>query len=227
MSTSVTVNRSALARFDDLLRSMVGRGGQQMLVELAQRFSAAMWKFVADEFATSADPYGNPWAPLKHPRTRDRKAAERIRKKAWRAAGGMGSVGRMLMPSMQAQIKGPKVLVDTGRMSRSTGARANGTLARVSIPTWYAAVHQDGATIEPRERSRVTSGRSGTRGMGQLGRMLRVATVRAVNVTPLRATVIPRRQMLPDEKGGIPPKWEDAFEKESIRLIDQRWGGHA
>src|SRR5512138_951587 len=93
--------------------------------ELAMRVSAGGVKLVADEFRTSTDPYGKPWAPLKQWRARDKRAARR------RAKQGK-------------PVRGPKVLINTGRMRASTGASPIGKTAKIVVPTWYSRFHQTG-----------------------------------------------------------------------------------
>jgi phage gpG-like protein len=100
------------------------------LGEIAMRVSAGGVKLVADEFRASEDPYGKPWAPLKRPRPRDRKAARR-------------AIAKGRTP------RGPKVLIHTGRMRMSVGASSSGRTARVVVPTWYARFHQEGTTSHP------------------------------------------------------------------------------
>ena len=178
----VSVNHAQMARVDKVLGVIVSKG---WLGELAQRISAAGMKLVADEFGTETDPYGKPWAPLKKERTRNRQA--RLRAVA---------AGR--------KAKGQKILQDTGRMKNSVGAAPRGFTARLVIPTWYAAVHQNGAhfTREPSFREQVTR--------SMAGRAARVA----------HTTVIPQRMMLPN--GDLPDRWQRVFEKESNLLLAQK-----
>jgi phage gpG-like protein len=119
----VTVNHAQLSQVERVLGTIVAKG---WLGELAQRVSAAGMKLVADEFRAEKDPYGKPWAPLAHERPRNRRA-------------------RLKAISRGRKPKGQKILQDTGRMRGSVGATPRGHTARLVIPTWYAAVHQNGA----------------------------------------------------------------------------------
>lgn len=228
--SGVSTDTAKIAKYRGLLEDLARRGGSTTLGQLAQRFSAGLLKLVADEFATSTDPYGVPWPPLKHPRPRDRRAAARKQARARRAAG-KGRLGSLLTPAVQDPIKGPKVLVDTGRMSRSTAAKTRGTEVRVVIPTWYAAVHQDGAEFSPRSRTGESSPtRFGAIAKGRRGGALyqaRRAARATVVPSPQQATAakitIPRRRMLPDKVDGTPPKWEDLFRDESLAMLRDKF----
>jgi phage gpG-like protein len=122
-----SVNHAQLSQVEKVLGVIISKG---WLGELAQRISAAGMKLVADEFKTETDPYGKPWAPLKRERTRNRHARLRA------AAAGR-------------KVNGQKILQDTGRMKNSVGAAPRGFTARLVIPTWYAAVHQNGSAKIP------------------------------------------------------------------------------
>jgi phage gpG-like protein len=178
----VTVNHSQLSRVERVLGVIISKG---WLGELAMRISAAGMKLVADEFRDEKDPYGKPWAPLARERPRNRRAR-------------LKAIARGRKP------KGQKILQDTGRMRSSVGAAPRGHTARLVIPTWYAAVHQDGArfTREPTLREQATRSMAG----------------RAPRLTS--TTVIPQRMMLPD--GDLPDRWRLTFEKESNLLLAQK-----
>jgi phage gpG-like protein len=126
----ITSDPNAMAEAERALRSMTAK--EQWLAELALRVSVSGMKLVADEFRTSADPYGQAWEALKKLSTRDRRAMRR----AIRA----GKTPR-----------GPKLLIRSGRMRASLGAAASGRTARVTMPTWYARFHQEG-TVKMRQR---------------------------------------------------------------------------
>jgi hypothetical protein len=119
----ISIDSGAMDEAKAKLASMASK--DRWLGELAMRVSAGGMKLVADEFKTSTDPYGTPWAPLARPRTRDKRAARR-------------AIAKGKKP------RGPQVLVNTGRMRGSAGASPNGQEARVVVPTWYARFHQDG-----------------------------------------------------------------------------------
>ena len=178
----VTVNHAQLSQVERVLAAIIQKG---WLGELAMRISAAGMKLVADEFNQEKDPYGKPWAPLARERPRNRRA--RLR-----------AIARGRKP------KGQKILQDTGRMRGSAGAAPRGNTARLVIPTWYAAVHQNVArfTREPTLREQATRSMAG----------------RASRLTS--TTVIPRRMMLPD--GDLPAHWRLVFEKESKLLLAQK-----
>ncbi len=179
-----SVNHAQLSRVEHVLGAIISKG---WLGELAQRISAAGLKLVADEFRAEQDPYGKPWAPLARERPRNRRA--RLRAIA---------AGR--------KPKGQKILQDTGRMRSSVGAAPRDHTARLVIPTWYAAVHQNGArfTREPTLREQITR--------SMAGRAPRLSST----------TVIPQRMMLPD--GDLPTLWRLTFEKESNLLLSQKMG---
>jgi phage gpG-like protein len=180
----VTVNHAQLSQVERVLRVIISKG---WLGELAQRISAAGLKLVADEFKTESDPYGNKWAPLARERPRNRRA-------------------RMRAIAAGRKPKGQKILQDTGRMKGSVGAAPRGHTARIVIPTWYAAVHQNGArfTREPSLREQATR--------SMAGRAPRLSST----------TAIPRRMMLPD--GDLPDRWRRVFAKESNLLLAQKMG---
>jgi len=119
----VTVDKAALEQAVRTLKQMASK--ERWIGELAMRASAGGVKLVADEYRASTDPYGKPWAPLKHWRTRDKRAARK------RARQGK-------------PMRGPKVLIDKGIMKGSTGASPSGKVAKVVVPTWYARFHQEG-----------------------------------------------------------------------------------
>jgi phage gpG-like protein len=177
-----SVNHAQLSQVERVMGVIISKG---WLGELAMRISAAGMKLVADEFKTETDPYGKPWAPLKRERTRNRRA--RLRAVA---------AGR--------KAKGQKILQDTGRMKNSVGAAPRGFTARLTIPTWYAAVHQNGATFttHPSFREQVTRSMAG----------------RAARTS--HTTVIPQRMMLPN--GDLPDRWQRVFQKESNLLLAQK-----
>ena len=180
----VTVNHAQLSRVERVLDTIIAKG---WLGELAQRISAAGMKLVADGFKTETDPYGNKWAPLASERPRNRRA-------------------RLRAMARGKKVKGQKILQDTGRMKNSVGAVPRGHTARIVIPTWYAAVHQKGATFtrEPTLRQQATR--------SMAGRAPRLAST----------TVIPRRMMLPEDD--LPTRWRLAFERESNLLLAQKMG---
>jgi phage gpG-like protein len=124
----ISIDSGAMDEAKAKLASMASK--DRWLGELAMRVSAGGMKLVADEFKTSTDPYGTPWAPLARPRTRDKRAARR-------------AIAKGKKP------RGPQVLVNTGRMRGSAGASPNGQEARVVVPTWYARFHQDGSVRMP------------------------------------------------------------------------------
>ena len=211
-----SVNHAQLSQIEKVLGAIISKG---WLGELAQRISAAGMKLVADEFKTETDPYGKPWAPLKRERTRDRRA--RLRAVA---------AGR--------KVKGQKILQKSGRMKNSVGAAPRGFTARLTIPTWYAAVHQNGAHIAP--HSRLASAqhflvtgkkwsfisakqaqqhaRLGSAALAKRG----WAYVRTKMLTRTYANgiTIPQRMMLPN--GDLPDRWQRVFEKESNLLLAQK-----
>jgi hypothetical protein len=119
----VKVDHAKLERAVQTLKDMAAK--DRWLGEIAMRVSAGGMKLVADEYRTSTDPYGKPWAPLKQCRTRDKRAARRRAKQ-------------------DKPVRGPKVLINTGRMRASTGASPSGKIAKVVVPTWYARFHQEG-----------------------------------------------------------------------------------
>jgi len=127
----ILVNPAELSEAERQLREMAEK--DRWLGELAMRVSAGSMKLVADEFQTSTDPYGKPWAPLKRWRPRDIKAARK------RARKGL-------------KVRGPVVLVHTGRMRGSVGASPSGQVAKVVVPTWYARFHQEGGRFLPRRQ---------------------------------------------------------------------------
>ena len=180
----VTVNHTQMSQIERVLSAIISKG---WLGELAMRISAAGMKLVGDEFRSEQDPYGKPWAPLAGERPRNRQAR-------------LKAIARGRKP------KGQKILQDTGRMKGSVGAAPRGFTARLTIPTWYAAIHQNGAryTVTPSLRdqaSRSMAGRSA----------LRAHTV-----------VIPQRMMLPN--GDLPDRWSRVFAKESNLLLAQKMG---
>ena len=89
-------------------------------------------------------------------------------------------------------------------MKNSVGAVPRGHTARVVIPTWYAVIHQGGATFtrQPTIREQVTRSMAGR--------------------APRRAstTVIPQRMMLPE--GDLPARWRRVFATESKLLLAQK-----
>jgi phage gpG-like protein len=103
--------------------------------KLVDLIGEAFKKELADEFKQSRDPYGNPWKPLarQRNRARDRKARERRIKQG-------------------KPLRGDKVLVDTGRMSRSVAVRGEPGAVRIILPTSYASFHQYGAADLPRRQ---------------------------------------------------------------------------
>lgn len=162
------------------------------LGELAQRVSAGGVKLVADEFRTSTDPYGDPWTPLKRWRKRDREAIRRkIRKNIRTGKGG--------------KLRGPSVLVNTGRMRGSAGASPQGRIAKIVIPTWYARFHQDGTINHP-------------------FRHFRTKRLTAAQMAKEGTQRMPKRMMLPSDERGMPDKWNAMVERETSLFVAQKFG---
>lgn len=112
-----------------------------------------------------------------------------------------------------------KPLLDTGRLRAAATSRmaTSGSLRSVvvHVPVVYAAVHQYGATIKPKNPSGLltfkTKGGSshGIRGRG--------------GWYSLRQAVIPRRQIFPEsDTGGLGPIWGKAFAREASALLRRR-----
>jgi len=127
----VNVNPGQMAQVQGVLRRLVVPA--PWLAQLSMLISASGLKLVADEFRKETDPYGVKWAPLKRERARNRRA-------------------RLRAMARGKKVKGQKILQDTGRMKGSVGAKPLNRQARIVIPTWYAAVHQNGAHIAPKGR---------------------------------------------------------------------------
>lgn len=195
----VTVNKAALAAARKKLQTLAKR---KWLGPLANAICAGGMKLVADEFKAERDPYGAAWKPLKRERTRDRLARRKLEKKGKTAAGG-------------------KILQDTGRMRSSVGiavvrSAGGGASAKITIPVWYAAVHQNGAVIPPHTRL----GRPGESFFrrnpnGRRGYQI-VKSYRATFVDGIK---IPQRRMLP-EASDLPPLWHDMVKRESERFLE-------
>lgn len=179
--------------------------------QLAQRVAAGGMKLVADGFRKQQDPWGKAWAPLARQRQRDIKAAARKMKKWNQQSWFKRRFGK------GPEIKGSKILIDTGRMRASTGANAIGSTARVVIPTWYASVHQHGAHITPRTTlgiAHYARGKSKTAGSRKLTGFH--------NRTLTNGITIPARKMLPDDSAPMPNTWRAMTAKESTLLVQQR-----
>ena len=178
---SVLVTPGALSEAERALREMAEK--DRWLGELAMRVSAGGMKLVADEFNTSTDPYGKPWAPLKRWRPRDIRAARR------RASKGQ-------------KVRGPMVLVHTGRMRGSVGASPSGRTAKVVLPTWYARFHNEGVAWLLNDAKFNENGE---------------------NIHPEGGMRLPKRQILPDNDR-LPEKWDTMIEKEAKGFMFQRFG---
>ena len=208
-------------------------GEKRWLGELSQRVSAGGMKFVADGFNTSTNPYDEPCSPLKHPRARDKRAAARKMRRAARIAGSLGGgLGGTMMSAFGGTVKGAKVLIDTSRMRSSAGASPRGRIARIVIPTWYAAVHQKGGFVPAHSRlarfqnetyrvgGRFADARTAARAH-RAGKLVHVDRWRRTYSQGIR---IPQRMMLPDEDRGLPEKWNTMMETEADKLLWQKFG---
>jgi len=198
----------------DGLKKMIGViAAKGWVGELAQRSAAAGMKLVGDEFRKQQDPYGKAWAPLKRERARDKRAR-------------MRAIARGKTP------RGSKVLHKTGRMENSVGASASGNLINVVVPVDYAAVHQNGAQINP--HTRLANYNSPTYRVGN--RFVSEKDAKAFhkigadvqrdyyNRTFANGITIPQRKILPDASGGLPATWQKMLRKESALLIAQKMG---
>lgn len=143
--------------------------GERGLLVLRKNLAATALKLVSDGFREQADPYGKKWAPL---------AASTV---AGRRKG--------------RKKKGPKILLDTGRLRASFAAKPKGIGFVIASKVDYASPHQFGATLKRR------------RG-GILGRLSRSKAVGK----------IPQRAMLPLSKQGLGKLWSKAFE-DTARLV--------
>ena len=201
-----SVNHAQMSRVEKVLTAIISKG---WLAELAMRISAAGMKLVADEFKAQQDPYRKPWAPLAKERPRNKRAR-------------LAAIARGRKP------KGQKILQDTGRMKNSVGAVPRGNTARLTIPTWYAAVHQNGAYVHP--HTRLASYGNVTYRVGNRFASMKDAAKAhrrgdTVHAGRYRRTYsngirIPQRMMLPN--GDLPARWQRIFEKESNLLLAQK-----
>jgi phage gpG-like protein len=100
-------------------------------------------------------------------------------------------------------LRSGKPLLDTGRLRNSFSAQVTATGFAIGTAASYAATHQNGATILPKN-GRFLKFRVGRRG----GRWYQ-----------LKKATIPRRQMVPQgELGAI---WKDAFDKAATRFVSR------
>jgi hypothetical protein len=194
----VTIDEAAMAKAVEALRRI---SSGDWLSELAMRVSAGGMKLTLDAFREQRDPYGKPWAPLKRMRTRDRRAAARAQR--------AGKVPR-----------GHKILIDKGRMRGSVGASPAGHTGRVVIPTWYAAVHQNGASVAPHTRIR----RGVLAHRAQLQKLGFATYSSSKGATFSKGFTIPQRMMLPEPDRPLPAAWQAMVESESKRLLRQKFG---
>lgn len=95
-------------------------------------------------------------------------------------------------------------LRDTGRMAASVNFNVTGGGFRLSIPVAYAPVHQEGATIRPKN-----------------GKYLKFKT-RAGGFYSLKQVVIPQRMMVPTRDGGLGDIWLDAFNASASAMITRK-----
>jgi len=121
------------ARLESEIRSLRGLESGAFVPRLAQLIAAGGVKLTMDTFRSQRNPYGEPWAPLKRERTRDKRA--RLR----REAKGLKS-------------RGQKILLRTKVMRNSTAAIASGHAGGVGIPVGYAAAHQYGTHVIPQRQ---------------------------------------------------------------------------
>ena len=131
------------------------------------------------------------------------------------------SMAGMMMPALAKKAaRGPRVLIDTGRMWGSVGASPAGRTGRVVIPTWYAEVHQNGAKVAPHTRLRkgVLAHRAKMQSLG-------IATFGSAKLAMFnRGFSIPRRMMLPAADRPLPAARMTMIDRESARILRQKFG---
>ena len=121
---AVIINHAAMER---ALRTLAAFAKpSKITADMAKAVSEGGRKLVMDEFRDSRDPYGNPWKPLKRERTRDRRARLRAERRGKKS-------------------RGMKILIKSGRMRASVSGEPLTNAARVTVSTFYAKFHQDGA----------------------------------------------------------------------------------
>ena len=205
---SVTWNREKL---ESEIRSLKGIEAGAFAPRLAQLIAAGGVKLTMDTFRNQRSPYGEPWKPLAQERSRDKRArlrAERAGKKS----------------------RGQKILMRTGRMRNSTAAIQSGASGGVSIPTGYAASHQNGAHIAPHTRLasyenvtyRVGNRFASEKQAMKARRLGQEVHAGRYNRTFSNGITIPQRMMLPSAQKGLPGTWLRMIQRETIGLLT-RW----
>lgn len=195
----------------DMRRSLQGLRLGAHLPRLAQLIAVGGVKLTMDTFRNQRDPYGRAWRPLAKERARDRRARLRALAKG-------------------KKPRGQKILIDTARMRNSTAPIHMGRSGGVGIPTGYAAVHQNGATIHPHSRLasyanvtyRVAGRFASMRTAERAHRAGQRVEEHRYRRTYAEAFRIPQRMMLPDRAMGLPAHWQRMIQREGVALMT-RW----
>jgi phage virion morphogenesis protein len=151
-------------------------------------FAAALERRTMLCFQQGQSPYGEAWAPVR----RRRRRAE-------------GSAPQ-------------QPLLDTGRLRNSLHARPSGSGVSISSNVEYAGIHNYGGTIQRKGRvqprqakgvgGRFISRREAAKAANATKRRQRLGVAKTrVAFLPGGANVVPKRQFLPDEARGLPPKY--------------------